>query len=81
MRTMNIRRSVGLLAALAVLVGLEPGATAANRPGKLDYTMATLPNGLKVVLQEDHSTPIVHAELWYHVGSKNEKPGRTFQSS
>ena len=26
---------------------------------------------------EDHSTPIVHAELWYHVGSKNEKPGRT----
>jgi zinc protease len=28
-------------------------------------------------LLEDHSTPIVHAELWYHVGSKNEKPGRT----
>jgi zinc protease len=29
------------------------------------------------VLLEDHSTPIVHAELWYHVGSKNEKKGRT----
>jgi zinc protease len=39
--------------------------------------MTTLANGLKVVLLEDHSTPIVHAELWYHVGSKNEKPGRT----
>ena len=47
------------------------------RPPKLDYTMTTLPNGLQVVLLEDHSTPIVHTELWYHVGSKNEKPGRT----
>ena len=39
--------------------------------------MTTLPNGLQVVFLEDHSTPIVHAEIWYHVGSKNEKPGRT----
>jgi len=36
-----------------------------------------LPNGLTVVLSEDHSTPIVHVELWYHVGSKNERPGLT----
>jgi zinc protease len=47
------------------------------RPAKFDYTMTTLPNGLQVVMLEDHSTPIVHAALWYHVGSKNEKPGRT----
>jgi zinc protease len=39
--------------------------------------MTTLPNGLQVVFLEDHSTPIVHVELWYHVGSKNEKAGRT----
>ena len=39
--------------------------------------MTTLANGLQVVFLEDHSTPIVHAEIWYHVGSKNEKPGRT----
>ena len=39
--------------------------------------MTTLPNGLKVVMLEDHSTPIVQAEIWYHVGSKNEKTGRT----
>ena len=77
MRTTNIRRSFSVLAALAVLVCIEPGATAANRPPKLTYTMTTLANGLKVVLHEDHSTPIVHSELWYHVGSKNEKPGRT----
>jgi zinc protease len=29
------------------------------------------------VFEEDHSTPIVHLQLWYHVGSKNERPGRT----
>ena len=55
--------------------GLHPSA--AVRPPKLEYQMATLPNGLTVVLSEDHSTPIVHLQLWYHVGSKNEKPGRT----
>jgi zinc protease len=47
------------------------------RPPKFDYTMTTLDNGLKVVFLEDHSTPIVHLSVWYHVGSKNEKPGRT----
>src|SRR5213082_1816437 len=51
--------------------------TAAVRPPKLQYEMTTLPNGLTVVFEEDHSTPIVHLQLWYHVGSKNEKPGRT----
>ena len=39
--------------------------------------MTTLPNGLTVVFLEDHSTPIVHLQMWYHVGSKNERPGRT----
>jgi zinc protease len=78
MRILNIRRIFSILAALAVLFLLDPGANAAaNRPPKLDYSMTTLPNGLKVVMLEDHSTPIVHAEVWYHVGSKNEKPGRT----
>lgn len=37
----------------------------------------TLPNGLRVVLNEDHSTPLVAINIWYHVGSKNERPGRT----
>jgi zinc protease len=73
----NVRRCCSALAALTVLVLLDPGATGASRPAKLNYSMTTLTNGLKVVLLEDHSAPIVHAELWYHVGSKNEKPGRT----
>jgi zinc protease len=68
------------IAALVVAVGglaVEPASRAAVRPPKLDYKMTTLANGLKVILLEDHSTPIVHTELWYHVGSKNEKKGRT----
>jgi predicted Zn-dependent peptidase len=36
-----------------------------------------LENGLRVVLNEDHSAPLVAVNLWYHVGSKNERPGRT----
>ncbi len=64
-------------AVLVALVAIEPISGTANRPPRLDYTMTTLDNGLQVVMLEDHSVPIVHAELWYHVGSKNEKPGRT----
>jgi zinc protease len=37
----------------------------------------TLSNGLRVVLSEDHATPIVAVNLWYHVGSANERDGRT----
>jgi zinc protease len=69
-----------LAAALTVAgmfaVSVQP-STAASRPPKLQYQISTLPNGLTVVLSEDHSTPIVHLQLVYHVGSKNEKPGRT----
>ena len=62
--------------AAAVLLAAA-GTIGAVRPPKLEYKLTPLPNGLTVVLQEDHSTPIVHLQLWYHVGSKNEKPGRT----
>ncbi|TAK62555.1 MAG: insulinase family protein [Bacteroidetes bacterium] len=41
------------------------------------YTRFTLPNGLSVILHEDHSVPTVSVNVWYHVGSGNEKPGRT----
>ncbi len=37
----------------------------------------TLSNGLDVILHEDHSIPMVSVNIWYHVGSKNEKRGRT----
>jgi zinc protease len=44
---------------------------------KLRFEKLTLPNGLTLILHEDHSTPIVVANTWYHVGSGDEKPGRT----
>ncbi|MGH9465114.1 MAG: M16 family metallopeptidase, partial [Thermoanaerobaculia bacterium] len=43
----------------------------------LPIVRRTLANGLRVVLQEDRSLPLVAVNLWYHVGSKNERPGRT----
>jgi zinc protease len=66
-----------IVLAIAALYGASVALSAAVRPPKLEYQIATLPNGLTVVMSEDHSTPIVHAQLWYHVGSRNEKPGRT----
>ena len=47
------------------------------RPPKLAFTTHTLPNGLNVILLEEHSVPIVHLQVWYHVGAKDEPPGRT----
>src|SRR4026209_1964063 len=41
------------------------------------YTIFTLPNGLTVILHEDHSAPKVAVNVWYHVGAGREKPGRT----
>src|SRR5216110_2903580 len=71
-------RKLAALAFALILVGVWSfGSSAAVRPPKLLYELTTLPNGLTVVLEEDHSTPIVHLQLWYHVGSKNERPGRT----
>ena len=43
----------------------------------LPYTKRTLANGLDVIVHEDHHVPIVAVNIWYHVGSKNERPGRT----
>lgn len=76
---------------LALLVSLVPTAGFAqprtsNRAGgtqaaaplpPVKFTEFKLKNGLRVILHEDHSTPIVGVNLWYHVGSKNEVPGKT----
>jgi len=68
--------TTGALAA-AIVLAARGTPEAASRPPRFQYQITTLPNGLTVVLSEDHSTPIVHVNLTYHVGSKNEKPGRT----
>ena len=76
MRSAGLRRAAASVV-LALALTLAPATDAAVRPPRLDYTMTTLDNGLNVVFLEDHSTPIVHLQIWYHVGSKNERAGRT----
>jgi len=44
---------------------------------QIAYTKHTLDNGLDVIVHEDHDLPIIAVNLWYHVGSKNERPGLT----
>ena len=44
---------------------------------RIEFEKYTLPNGIQVILHVDRKLPIVHVNQWYHVGSKNEKPGRT----
>ena len=41
------------------------------------YTQFTLPNGLHVILHQDKTVPVASVNVWYHVGSGREKPGRT----
>ncbi len=57
----------------APAAALAPG----NPLPPINVTEYKLANGLRVLLHEDHSTPIVGVNLWYHVGSKNETPGKT----
>jgi len=77
------RRSLAALA-LVVLVSvplayagaLNAGETKAA-PAKLAATVETLKNGLKVILMEDHSVPVISRWTFYRVGSENERPGIT----
>jgi zinc protease len=63
-----------LLALLAVLPAALP---AQGEAGRIAYEQFTLPNGLRVIYAEDHSTPVVSVDVWYDVGSRNERPGRS----
>src|SRR6266516_6673356 len=77
MKVWLLRRLIATCVCGVMLLGAPSGPSAAVRPPKLVYELSALPNGLTIVLEEDHSTPIVHLNLTYHVGSKNERPGRT----
>jgi len=77
MTSRMVRTLAGLLLAASVAYAATAVSSAAVRPPRLQYEITTLANGLTLVLEEDHSTPIVHLQLRYHVGSKNERPGRT----
>ena len=59
---------------VAVLVVVFAGASA---PAADEVLEATLDNGLRVLLLEDHRSPVVSFQVWYRVGSRNERPGAT----
>ena len=62
----------------ALLAALLASPAAAQAPAlRVPVTVDTLPNGLTVIVHEDHSVPTVAVNLWYHVGSGDEKAGRT----
>lgn len=64
-----------LILSSVILAGAAIATSA--KEGEIKFTEYDLPNGLHVILHEDHSTPIVNVSVMYHVGSKNEDPQRT----
>ena len=78
----NLKRGFQLTVACVLLAALAASATAQQpsaevRPPKLNFTTHTLSNGLQVILLENHAVPVIDLQVWYHVGSKDERPGRT----
>src|SRR5512136_1946623 len=61
---------------LALLVAAALGAGPVQDPS-VPYQQFRLPNGLNVILSEDHTAPLVGVDVLYDVGSKDERPGRT----
>src|SRR5580700_6458307 len=67
---------------LLLVVALVTRGSAQSKSGQtteidIPYEHFVLDNGLTVIVHEDHKAPIVAINTWYHVGSKNEKPGKT----
>src|SRR5688572_24041328 len=76
---MTIRVFVSVLL-LGVVVAPVPAAApkAAALPAvDIPYQKFVLDNGLTLIVHEDHKAPVVAVNIWYHVGSKDERPGRT----
>ena len=80
---MSSRIARNLLLNPLLIATILPTGTAAQQtpkaPSKIDlpFQKFVLPNGLTLIVHEDHKAPIVAVNIWYHVGSKNERPGRT----
>jgi len=64
---------LGALGAASMLLAINAGAADVE----INFTEYTLDNGLRLVVHEDNKAPIVAINVWYHVGSKNEKRGKT----
>lgn len=63
--------ATGMLALVPAIAGAQA------KKLSVPFVLDTLPNGLTLIVHEDHSTPVVTTNVWFHVGSVDEKPGRT----
>src|SRR5262245_59252618 len=83
LRRTVMRLRLAAIATLLAVSGLTLNSQTPARPAApagipdIPYTKFVLKNGLTLLVHEDHKAPIVAVNVWYHVGSKNEKPGRT----
>jgi zinc protease len=72
-----LRKIPLLFLAFALFLPMTVSSQSKTSLPPIKYEEYSLKNGLRVILHPDDSTPIVAVNLWYHVGSKNEAPGRT----
>ena len=72
-----LRTPLGIAFRAAVLLSFAAPALRAQSAVDIPYQRFVLKNGLTLLVHEDHKAPIVAVNVWYHVGSKNERPGRT----
>jgi zinc protease len=72
-----MKRAVAFMVFAAVVTSLSLVAMAGDKPGQIKYKEYELDNGLRVILSEDKSVPIVAVDVWYHVGSGYEEKGRS----
>ncbi len=70
-------RPLSLLLAALLAVASAPWTPPAAAAATLDVAEATLDNGLRVLVLEDHRSPVASVQMWYRVGSRNELPGAT----
>ena len=68
---------VALTAAAPLAPAQKPTSHATRSEITIPFEHYQLANGLNVILSPDHATPTIAVDVWYHVGSKNEQPGRT----
>jgi zinc protease len=78
---MKVRSSLVAAVLLHVVASIAAAQSSPPAPQpralQVPYTTFTLPNGLRVILHEDHTVPVATVNVWYHAGSAREKVGRT----
>src|SRR5947208_6966479 len=76
-RIAAMKRAAVHLAVMIASPAFAQAPPASPQKIEVKYSQFRLPNGLRVILHEDHTVPMVTVNMWYHVGSARERPGRT----